>query len=297
MAEGKIVMKRCYLVTTEHLEDGLWFRDEEDFRVGMNHVAIEASRQTEVIVLAFTLMSNHLHFVLGGEKEAVAQFVDGLKRSYSMYLNRKYGTREFLRRNKADVREVSEEDEALERAIAYVQMNCVAANICSHPSQYPWGTGSTFFDSGTRSGTQLGQLSERARKRLMHSDRCACPGHWMVGEGGYVLPREYVQVSLVEKLFRTPARMNYFLKTSSKARRRLETGEEKLPAFRDHIILSALPDLLRSLFQKDTFRELTVEEQTELMRQVRFRFSADINQVARVCGITYAEAARMSDCV
>ena len=29
--------------TTEHLEDGLWFRDEEDFKVGMNHVAIESS--------------------------------------------------------------------------------------------------------------------------------------------------------------------------------------------------------------------------------------------------------------
>lgn len=295
MAEGKIIMKRCYLVTTEHLEDGLWFRDEEDFRVGMNHVAIEASRQPEVLVLAFTLMSNHLHFVLGGEKEAVTLFVERLKRSYSMYLNRRYATREFLRRNKTDVREVAAEDEALERAIAYVQMNCVAANICSHPSQYPWGTGSAFFDPGPRRGTQLCQLSARACKRLMHSDRCSCPAHWMVGEGGYVLPREYVQVSVVEKLFKTPSRMDYFLRTSSKARRRFETGEEKLPAFRDHIILNALPDLLRSLFQKDTFQELTVEEKTEFMRQVRFRFSADINQIARVCGVTYAEAARMSD--
>ena len=249
-----------------------------------------------MIVLAFTLMSNHLHFVLGGEREDIALFVERLKRSYSMYLNRRYGVKEFLRRNKADIKEIAMEDEALERAIAYVQMNCVAANICSHPSQYPWGTGSTFFDSSPKHGTQLCELSARARKRLLHSEY-SCPGHWALGEYGFILPREYVSVSVVENLFRTPARMDYFLRTSSKAKRRLEIGEERLPAFRDHIILSALPDLLRSLFQKDTFRELNMDEKTEFMRQVRFRFSADINQVARVCGVSYAEAARMFDTV
>ena len=28
-----------YLISTEHLTDSLWFRDEEDFKIGMNHVA------------------------------------------------------------------------------------------------------------------------------------------------------------------------------------------------------------------------------------------------------------------
>lgn len=36
-------MKKIFLLTTEHLEDGLWFRDEEDFKVAMNYVAIEAA--------------------------------------------------------------------------------------------------------------------------------------------------------------------------------------------------------------------------------------------------------------
>ena len=68
-----------------------------------------------------------------------------------------------------------------------------------------------------------------------------------------------------------------------------------VPAFRDQIILAALPDLCRSLFGKDMFQELLQEERTELMRQIRFRFSADVNQIARVCGLSYAEAARVID--
>ena len=55
--------KAYWLVTTEHLKKGLWFRDDEDYRVGMNYVAI-ASFVYGVMVLAFVLMSNHVHFVL-----------------------------------------------------------------------------------------------------------------------------------------------------------------------------------------------------------------------------------------
>ena len=37
-------MRKCYLVSTDHLEEGLWFRDDEDFITGMNYVAIQAAR-------------------------------------------------------------------------------------------------------------------------------------------------------------------------------------------------------------------------------------------------------------
>ena len=56
--------------------------------------------------------------------------IDGIKSRYSKYLNHKYGTAEFLRRNKVTIEEVSTLNEGLEKAIAYTQMNCVAANIC-----------------------------------------------------------------------------------------------------------------------------------------------------------------------
>ena len=62
-------MKKIYLLSTDHLEDGLWCRDDEDFRVAMNYVAIQAASSPEVAVLAFILMSNHVHFVLKGRAD------------------------------------------------------------------------------------------------------------------------------------------------------------------------------------------------------------------------------------
>lgn len=291
---GRLVMKKIYLLSTEHLEDGLWFRDEEDFKVAMNYVAIQAALCQEVVVLAFILMSNHVHFVLKGRYEDVVAFINGFKSRFSLYLKHKYGVNEFLRRNSVDVRQIPYDDDAVERAIAYVQMNCVAANICSSPTQYAWGTGSTFFNSAARHGKIIGDMPQRARIRLLHTKADTIPIHWTVGEDGYILPENYVDYRAVEACFRTPKRMNFFLNTSSKAKKRLE-ADENLPAFKDQTILATIPDLCRSLFQKSYFEQLSEAEQKELLKQIRFRFSADANQIARVCGLTYARAANMLD--
>ena len=284
-------MKRYFLITTEHLEDRLWFRDEDDFRVAMNYVAV-AAFLSGVMVLAFILMSNHVHFVLAGSREEAERFIDTFKRLYSSYFHRKHGTNELLRRNRMDIKEVNDGDESLERAIAYVLMNSVAANICLEPSGYPWGTGNVLFNSNPFPGRCLKEFSGRAQKRMLKSN-VILPGNYKIGPGEYILPESYVQVKGVESLFRTPKRLGYFLRTSSKARQRLEGGA--MPSFRDQIILSASEDLCHSLFRANRISDLSVEQRTELLRQLSRRFSADLNQISRVTGIPYEEAARMLD--
>jgi len=288
-------MREIFLLTTDHLEERLWFREEDDFRVAMNYVAIQSARQPDVAVLAFILMSNHVHFVLKAGREDAELFINQFKHRYSIYYRRKYGIKEFLRQNILDIRTLSSKDAGPERAIAYVHMNCVAANICSHPVQYPWGTGDSFFSRLKSGGKCLKDLSVRARKSLLNSNNALFPEEWKINEEGYIHPTQYVDVKGVETLFRTPGRMNYFLMNSSKAKKRMESGMENLPAFRDQTILAALPDLYRSLFHKKSFEELLPAEQAEFVRQIRFRFSADVNQVARVCGISYASAASLLD--
>ena len=289
-------MRKLWLITTEHLEAGLWFRDEEDFKVGMNYVAIQAY-VSKVVVHAFILMSNHLHFVVAAysKKEAEA-FIEALKHRYSLYYRRKYGVKEFLRENGVKVEPINTDDEGAEQAIAYVQMNCVAANICSHPSQYSWGTGNLFFNRTKPVGKRLGSFSMRALKRLLHSDIETLPEDWLIGADGYILPQSYVDVTFVETCYRTPKRMNFFLANSSKAKKRLE-ADEHLPAFRDQVIVAALPDLCQSLFGKRSFSELNEDEQKECVRQIRFRFSSHVNQIARVCDLSYEVVARMMDSV
>lgn len=179
-------MKKVYLLSTEHLEDSLWFRNDEDFKVGMNYVAVQAAECPHVDVYSFVLMSNHVHFVLYGEKESVTNFVNRFKHRYSMHLNHKYGTGSFLRRNPVHAEVLPSEDEAVEKGIAYVHMNPVAANICAHASQYPWGSGNSIFLPSPAKGTPFGSLSLRAKRRLFHSHCRDIPNDWIVGADGYI---------------------------------------------------------------------------------------------------------------
>lgn len=287
-------MKKYYVVTTGKIENAVMFRDDEDFTAGMNYVAIVASRHPRVKVVAFILMSNHVHFVLIGAREDVEAFTLDFKVRYSLYFSRKYGVKGLLKRNKIDVREIETTPEAKEQIIAYVLMNCVAANICFQANQYPWGTGNIYFNPSRPVGRVLGSMSGREKERLFHTNDNNLPSNWIVSDEGVILPQNYVDVEIVESCFRTPKRMGFFLQNSSKAKKRLET-DENLPAFTDQAIIGILPQLYRSLFRKNSFQELRPEEQTELMRQIRFRFSANIHQIARVCGLTYAEATKKID--
>ena len=284
-------MKRFFLITTDHLEDRIWFRDDEDFRVAMNYVAI-AAFLSGIIVLAFIMMSNHVHFVVACSRERAEQFINTFKRLYAAYYRRKYGVSELLCRNRVDIREISNGDESLEKAVAYVMMNSVAANICLEPSGYPWGTGNVFFNQSHNPGQCLGEYSRRAQIRLLKS-KTKLPQNYRVGTEGYILPESYVSVKGVEALFRTPRRLGFFLRTSSKARARLEGGAA--PSFRDQNILSVCEDLCHSLFRVNSIDELGVEQKAEMLKQLRRRFSADLNQISRVTGIPYEEAARMLD--
>ena len=81
-----------YLVTTDHLEECIWFRDEEDFKAAMNAVAILAF-VLKINILAFILMSNHVHFLLECSYEKAREFIRAFKQHHSRYMHCKYGVR------------------------------------------------------------------------------------------------------------------------------------------------------------------------------------------------------------
>ena len=277
-----------YFITTDHLEAGVWFRDDEDFKVGMNYIAIEAAI-TGVNVMAFILMSNHVHFVLECTMDEAQLFINNLKKRYSMYYGKRYGVKEFLRRNRHTVQEVDLSKESFERAVAYTVMNSVAANICLNCVQYQWGTGNVYFNPKPEKGTPISNFTCREQRRILHSTY-RLPTKYLVGEDGFILPSSYVKVEFVEKVFRTPSRLNFFLQNSSKAKIRL-SADENIPAFRDKTIIPSVQDLCQSLFRKTSLNELTDEQTSELLKQLRRRFNADLKQISRVTGIEYTEAA------
>lgn len=277
---------KYFFVSTSHLSDGIWFKDDEDFKAGMNYVAVMASKG-KAFVLCFVLMSNHVHFVLGCEsREEARNFITGFKQLYARYFYNKYGVRKFLRRNEVDIRELFIEDESLHRGIAYTAMNPVAANICMHASQYAWGSGSCYFRTDPTTGTRIGILSARKQQKLLRS-YSVINQDYLLGSSGYVLPDSYVCKDFVQNLFCSPGRFNYFLNSSSKVRTRFESEKNLVPTFRDQVVVSMIPEICRTLFQKRR-EELQDREKGRLIYELNHRFNCDPKQIARLTGYDYS---------
>ena len=280
---------RFFLLSSNHFEDRLWFKDDEDFRIAMNYVAI-AAMAAGVNVLAFILMSNHVHFVIEGSEEKARLYFIRFKRLYGSWFENKYGVRSFLRRNALDVQEVRLEDESLLRAIAYVMDNPVAANICTHPIQYPWGSGNALFNLAKEPGSRLSAYSVRKQREVLHS-KAVVNQDWEIGKDGYILPHSFMPVRFVESLFRTPKRLDYFIKNSSKAKARLEKGAA--PAFTDQVIIAAIKCLCQTRFRCFSVEELSESDLSDLLKDVRRRFNSDAKQLARIVGRPYEEMSKM----
>ena len=280
-----------FLISTDHLSEHLWFKDFEDYKAGMNLVAVSAF-VTGIHVIAFILMSNHVHFVVEGSEEDALRFISDFKARYSLYYSHKYGKAEILRRNGVDIQSVPLAGESLERVIAYVQMNSVAANICMSADAYPWGTGRTFFSYQPEKGRSLSSLSVRERRFVVHS-KTELPDNYILLDDGFISPASFVNRTFVESLFRTPKRMTFFLQSSSKARKAL--SGENYASFKDQNIVQASSDLCRSLYRKRDLKELDATQLAEIVRQLKYRFSADVAQLARVCDLSYEKVASILD--
>ena len=279
---------KLYLITTDHMETKVWFREEADYVAGMNYVAV-AVGSTRVMIVAFILMSNHVHFLIVGTYQDALRFICLFKQIYGTYYCKKYGVSRFFRGNAVDIREIPFLGETPEKAIAYVQMNSVAARICLEASGYRWGSGTCFFNDVHMPGRALGDMSVRKQRRLLKS-HTVLPKSWKVCEYGYVLPESYVSIDYVEQLYGTPSRMRYFLLNSSKARM---SAERNLPAFQDTVVQAAAKDLCTSMFHKNSISALSEEEKTELIKQLSRRFSTEIHQLCRTTGISYTDISNM----
>ena len=287
-------MDFCF-ITPSHLQANLWFRDDEDYKVEMNYAAITAYA-LHADILAFVLMSNHVHFVLSEGEVKARQFICDFKQRYSRYFSHKYKVKELLRSNDVDIQQVSPDNLSLERAIAYTLMNPVAANICLTAGDYRWGSGGAYFSQTPIVGTPADDLSARGRKKLLHSS-LEIPPRAVVLNDGFIAPSSFVNVSFVETLFRKPLRLSYFLQNSSKAKRILEKNEMLLPVFQDQVLLDAMRDICQSVYSVRSIAQLAPNQKVELVKQLKRRFSADVGQLSRVTGVKVDDVEKMLDTI
>ena len=277
-----------YHVYTKGLEDREIFRDRDDFIMGMTLVAVVAFK-IDVRVLAFVLMSNHVHFVLKCPHDKAETFIRMYKSLMSRYLHGRYGDVKFLHRLETAVDFVPESGDNLKRLIAYVLNNPVKAGIKCVAQGYEWSSARCYFNTLDSEGDTVSicSLKVREARRLLRT-KDTLPGHWRINADKYIVPESYVDINEVESLYRTGRAFEYFLSVSFAARKSVNENI----TFSDEMIRSALNELLEKKYGAGSLDELDDFLRKNLLKDLRGRFSASPKQLARVSFISISDVIR-----
>ncbi len=111
---------------------------DDDYRFYRRLMA-EFCSMYDVRVLAYCLMPNHAHLVLTpADADGLHKAVGEAHRRYTRHVNFTHGWRGYLWQGRFASFPMDEAH--LYRAVRYVELNPVDANLCSRPEQWPWSS-------------------------------------------------------------------------------------------------------------------------------------------------------------
>ena len=290
----EVPVRNCWHFSTDGNAVDVIFYDETDFIEGMNRIYLVV-RMYDVVILAFVLMDNHIHFILHGTFEECNKFMHEYVRRLSWAISRRHGDRRKMEPVNISHQAVGDVG-YLKTVICYTIKNPPVAGIGFHALDYPWSSGALYLrktgiwtspfwtaDSAVTSERLFG------RKRVRILKTAPDDGSVLRMIGPMIFPGEYVAYETVERLFRTCKSFNYFFCRSK---------EELVDARGGMISHLSLPlqemrqhknEVCQELFGTTSTKSLATAQRLKLARTLKARYNSSLKQIARLCGLVYDE--------
>ena len=290
-----ITIKNCWHFSTDGNAVDALFENDEDFIAGMNRVFVVVQGYN-VVILAFSLMDTHVHFILYGTFEECNRFMHEYVRQTSWYIS--FTHHESNKLDNVPIRHQPVEDDFyLKTVICYTVKNAPVGGIMFNALDYPWSSGPLYFKrpgywsspqwmDGVETNPAMG--SER-RKGALRTRNVSITHSAVPMIGPLVFPGEYVAYEIVERLFKTCKSFNFFL---------CITKDEDVEARGGSISLLSIPmqemrqhknEVCQELFGKKSIKSLNTEQRLRLARTLRSRYNSSLKQIVRLCGLVYDE--------
>ena len=254
----------------------LVFRSDSDFKIGMDLFAVCSLRNRQLRILAFELMTNHIHIVIIGLAEDIERFFS----EYKKLLARALGVS--LDGFCLKLHQISDL-ENLRNVIAYVNRNGAMVDEDVTVYSYQWGTNRFYFndEAKLRFNVSARQLKSCDIREITHSRKYDEVKDVMAVDG-YASPLSFCDISLGEDMFRSAR--HYFTKVS----RHVESYEQiaKLIGesvyYTDDDLFQIVCSLSRNRYGCNSPTLLPHKEKVELAKTLRTEYNANNKQIQRM---------------
>ena len=281
--------KHYYHCASKGLEDNVLFASREQFVSGMNRVGICRILIPEVIIFAFVLMDNHVHFILYGTLEDCNRFMAQYKRLTCISVSQDNGRK--LEGFEFNSWLIPNKEKLIEK-ICYVLRNPFVAGMGVMPTSYIWGSGPLMFNpESSRAFHPLGNTSIYSRRKNF-STTVDIPSDWLVDDKWMLWPGNYVDLIRAESHFGCAAKLLYELCKKNEDLINQEMYGSSI-SLHDNDVLSILERNAEDLFGNKCLDYLDVEQRLDLIRAMKKQGTSDVKQLGRLLHLKYSELRRI----
>ncbi len=137
-AMRKVSSTGIYHVLYRGINQQRIFEEDEDYELFLTKLK-ELSASLDIHLLAYCLMSNHMHLLLQESSSKLEQLFRRLITSYVSYFNKKYKRTGHLFQDRYKSEPV-ESDAYFLVLFSYIHQNPVRAGVCLSAGDYPWSS-------------------------------------------------------------------------------------------------------------------------------------------------------------
>ena len=285
LPDGTIRNVQPFHVSLEGMETAVLCRDDQDYDAFVKIICV-AARRKNVIVIIYTVVSNHSHSgVLAVCQKDAEDFGEEVKRIGSMWLSKRYGDRGIMQN--VDVKALPLDSEwYLRNALAYIPRNALD-NGCN-VNEYPWsGYRAMFRKEPLQTGLfrRVAEMTQRERRAILHTADCLDDVPWLVDADGALVPESFCDYAYLEQAFNHD--QVYFIRTIGSlngAEMKQKLIDAPRTMMKDSDFYQEMEGMANRWFQTG-LASLSLEQKIRLIPYVKRTRKTSIPQLARVFGL------------
>lgn len=267
---------------TPGIDTSLIFADTEDFRYAINLLARCQKNVGTVLIVAFEIMSNHIHLVVSGNDDAIRCLFALFKRRLKWYLTTK-GRKEAIEQFTISLKPIHNL-KTLRNTIVYVNRNGYVVDPDLTPYSDPWGTGRFYFGD-YQTGSRLDDLSYRETRKMLRCRGGELTGDYLV-VNGHISPASFCSIDLGKALFRNAHHYFSIISKNVEAYGELANELDDGEFLTDPELFTQVSKLLMQNYGTNLLRDLTKPQKLDLARKLRQDYHSSNSQIRRILSLS-----------
>lgn len=287
LPDGRASYVSPFHISMKGLESLILYRDDDDYDAMVKILCI-CARRKNVIVIIYTVVSNHCHVaVLAGSQTEADDYGQEAKRMYSMWFRNKYGQSRTLAG--VDIKAIAlDSDWYVRNALAYIPRNALD-NGCN-VNEYKWsGFNAMFRNKNCPGATPVKSLTKRQRRDIMHTGDNLDDVPWLLDKDGRLIPSSFCDYTYLEQAFNND--LAFFLKvigSQNSSEMTWKLVDVPRTMLVDGEFLKQVNETSNRWFQSD-ISGLSVQSKIRLLPYIYRTMKTSIPQLARTFGLSREE--------